>query len=113
MQFPEAVQTDEAVDRSGEFGELRFVDVSALRDPLVGHRIRYYRRTRKLSQLSLARAAGLTQTDISRLERTPGSARLEHFIKVCRVLRITIEVLLEQQPELLKLEELQHLRPRD
>jgi len=66
--------------------KISFLDVGLLGNPEVGSRIRAYRNLAGLSQVELGVKAGLSQTEISRLERTPQDCRLRSFQSVCAAL---------------------------
>lgn len=74
---------------------LLFVPVDLLGDPAVGKRLRWHRYRLGLSQEAVAKSAGLSQTDISRIEANPANSRIVDLIAVCRALNVSIGDLIE------------------
>lgn len=72
---------------------LVFVNARAFTEPGMARRIALIRESRGLTQTDLARAMGVSQPTVSRLERNPGDVKIGHILKMCEVLRVSIDVL--------------------
>lgn len=81
-----------------------FFNLSTFDNREVGDRIRAYRKLAGFSQADLAKQVGLTQPEISRLERQPSQVKIRTLDAVCRVLGITFGDLIEDTPELHRVE---------
>ena len=90
----------EGVIRGDEEGRTTvFIDLLALGSPVVGARVRAYRKLAGLSQAELAAKAEIHPIEVSRLERRPDKAQLKTFVAVCRALERGLNDLLEDLPE--------------
>lgn len=84
-----------------------FHALSDLANPEVGDRLRAHRKLAGLSQDELAVMASdmivpariVTQSEISRLEISPGKCKLSLFVAVCKALSITLGDILEESVE--------------
>lgn len=94
-----ALDGGDANDEKHRKGQPVYVDLMALGEDIVGKRIAYYRKSLDLSQAEVARRAGISQMDVSRLESNPKNSRLRTFISVCEVLNKTLADILEDSPE--------------
>lgn len=70
--------------------QLVFHNVASLAHRSVGNKIREFRKSQGLTQEQLANKAGLSQSAICRLERSPGDSPLRHFVLVSKALDIGV-----------------------
>lgn len=89
------------------------VDVDAIAEPATGRRIRLLRERRKLTQAQLAKAAGVSQSDVSRAESEPGAVRFASLMKLADALGCTLFEFTGQKSIVLRAEDLAHLTARD
>ena len=78
---------------------LTFVSARAFTDPSMGRRIAIIRESRGMTQSDLANALGVSQSTISRFERTPGDMKIGFTLKMCEALGISIEALASDDVE--------------
>ncbi|MEM9064299.1 MAG: helix-turn-helix transcriptional regulator [Planctomycetota bacterium] len=83
---------------SAKSGEQDFVDIIALGNPEVGKRLASYRKKAGLSQEQMAERSGgvLTQRMVSRLEKQPEKAPLEHFLVAKQILNRSFDEILNK-----------------
>ena len=77
---------------------------------VVGSKIRYYREQKKMSQLALADAVGVTQNTIYQIETARSEMKLEKLFNIAEVLDVTPDKLLPDESKTSnKLFEFEHL----
>ena len=67
-------------------------------DPTIGERLMVIRRRRGISQVALARAAGVSPTVVNRVERGLQSTTLEKLAVLCRLLDVSADYVLGLRP---------------
>ena len=71
------------------------ISVDKLCDPIVATRIRFYRKWRGLTQVDVAKATGLSQSVISRIEKDAMVGTVGQLEAICKVLGIDLFSLTE------------------
>ena len=89
------------------------VPLLRLAEKSVGDHLRLYRRRKGLSQAEVAKATGMSQASVSRMERAPESATVGQLQSFCRCLDITVFDLLEDVPVEFTVNQAKSLRPKN
>lgn len=85
------------------------VDIDAIARTETGRRIRALREARGLTQAALAKAAGASQSEVSRAESKPGAVRLATLIKLAEALGSSLFEFSGQKPVVLRARDLAHM----
>ncbi len=108
------VNSDTGVRPIGTEGpKLVAVDVDAIADPETGKRVRLLREKGQFTQVALAKAAGVSQSEVSRAEKSPGSVKLSTLMKIAEALGSNLYELSGQRPIVLRASDLEHLTPKE